>query len=267
MIEIVKIRHAWPEGKNFVIDRPNGVENDYIFLMFHTPIEIMYGGGMITTSPGAFILYGLHTPQYFCADGENAIIHDWMHLRGDVPELMKSCGLSFDTLYYPPNTRYITDTVFTLESEHAGTRRHFAEICDSTLHTLFYRISRAVYDGEREVSRDSETVKRVKAFRTAMFSDVARQWTVSDMAAAASLSESRFYALYKDLFGISPTSDLIGARVEKARHCLQSGDYTVGKAAAEVGYNNVFHFIRQFKAATGKTPGEFIPKSGAAVKR
>lgn len=261
MIDIIKIRHAWPEGKDFVMSRPNGALEDYIFLMFHTPIEIMYGGNLITTLPGAFIIYDLNTPQYFRADGENAIVHDWIHLRGDVPSLMKACGISFDTLYYPPNTDYITETVFTLESEHIGMRRHSAEICDSLLRVLFYRISRAVTDGDRVTVRDSETVNRVKSFRTRMFADIRRKWTVGDMAAEVSLSESRFFALYKEIFGISPTSDLIGARVEKARHFLQSGKYTVSETASEVGYGNVFHFIRQFKAVAGVTPGELIPKS------
>jgi len=37
---------------------------------------------------------------------------------------------------------------------------------------------------------------------------------------------------------------------------LERGDMTIAKVAELTGYTNQYHFIRQFKQITGKTPGQ-----------
>ena len=41
------------------------------------------------------------------------------------------------------------------------------------------------------------------------------------------------------------------AKLEKAKLLLTSTEHSVSDIAAEVGYNEVYHFIRQFKKSTG----------------
>ena len=77
------------------------------------------------------------------------------------------------------------------------------------------------------------------------------------MAERLNLSESRFYALYKSIFGISPTADIINARIYSAKNMLQFSNDKIEKIAAELGYKNTTHFIRQFKSSTGVTPSKY----------
>ena len=77
------------------------------------------------------------------------------------------------------------------------------------------------------------------------------------MAKLAKMSESRFYALYKGVFGVSPMSDLERTRVSRAELFLLSGSHSVTEAAEYAGYNNQYHFIRRFKKITGMTPGRY----------
>lgn len=256
MLRVIKARHSWPEKAGFAISRPSGGATDYIFLLFHNPVKIEICGEVILTKPGALIVYDKKTPEYFSADCD--MTHDWIHLQGELPKLMDECGLSLDKIYYPPSLSHVTETVRLIENECLSEKRMSAEMCDSLLRTMFYRLSRAILDGEKEFVGESETVERFKDFRSEMFASLERRRSVADMAAEVNLSESRFYALYKEIFGISPTKDLISARVERAKFYLGSGKYSVSEVAFLVGYANVFHFIRQFKAETGVTPGDFM---------
>jgi AraC-like DNA-binding protein len=60
------------------------------------------------------------------------------------------------------------------------------------------------------------------------------------------------------MFGTSPINDLIEARISAARSLLMAeGDLSVAQVAERLGYNDQYHFIRQFKAANGQSPGQF----------
>ena len=84
------------------------------------------------------------------------------------------------------------------------------------------------------------------------------KWTVEEMAKMASLSPSRFHAVYKLLFGCAPMQDVIRAKMDLAKTILLMEDKpTLSQVAERLGYKNAQHFIVQFKAATGMTPGSY----------
>lgn len=84
--------------------------------------------------------------------------------------------------------------------------------------------------------------------------------TVAEMAESLSLSPSRFHDLYKNYFGVSPAKDLQLARIEHAKLLLLQKDLSVAEVAKKAGYQSICHFIRQFKANIGITPGEYQEK-------
>lgn len=254
LITTVKARHAWPEKAGFLINRANGIDTDFVFLLFHNEMNITLNGAVVRTKPNAMIVYNKNTPQLFSADED--ITHDWIHLRGDLPELLNECNLEFDKIYYPDAPSFITESVRIVENEFFSAGRFSEEIVDLTVRTMLYKVSRAMQDGGHSLAFESENVKKLKALRTQMFLNLSSQHSVAEMASAVNLSESRFYALYREIFGVSPTKDLICARIEKAKDYLDSG-LSVSETAYLVGYTNVFHFIRQFKTIVGKTPGVY----------
>ena len=77
------------------------------------------------------------------------------------------------------------------------------------------------------------------------------------MASRVNLSSSKFYEIYKDIFGVTPQKDLQDARIEHAKNLLIQSGCSVSEAASAVGYTNVYHFIRQFKKICNVTPGTY----------
>lgn len=80
--------------------------------------------------------------------------------------------------------------------------------------------------------------------------------TVDVLAAQACLSASAFSRAFRDLTGQPPYQYVKTKRMERARLLLDDGRLGVADVAHAVGYTNVSHFIREYRARFGITPGK-----------
>lgn len=251
-VHITRARHAWPEKAGFVIDRPRGLQ-EYTFLHFHQSMEILIGDEVETVPPGAVIIYAPDTPQWFRSP--ELLTHDWMHMTGDVESFLLAAGLESDKLYYPVNGAFITPILRQIELE-VLTKQPDSEVLSNLKFRELLLLLRRSCAGQEE-KPDSAAVKQLRLVRRTVFAQLDQPWTVSQMATLAYLSPSRFHALYRAAFGISPMDDLIRARIDTAKNRLTDTDLPVQTLAQELGYRNVTHFCRQFKQLTGQTPSAF----------
>ena len=120
-MKILSIRHNWPENPPFLIDRPNGCP-EYVLLHFITPLLLLHDGKKQMIPAGSCIIYSPGHPQWFFSD--KPILHDWMHLEGNIPEMMASVGLAPDTLYTPQESHILTELTAELESEFFAERAY-----------------------------------------------------------------------------------------------------------------------------------------------
>ena len=85
--------------------------------------------------------------------------------------------------------------------------------------------------------------------------------TVNDMARQVHLSPSRFHAVFRDKYGITPYQFLLRLRIERAVEMLRNEpDYTITQVAQYCGFNNIQHFSKTFKAITGEPPSQMRKK-------
>lgn len=253
-ITITQARHAWPERAGFIINRPKGLRV-YTFLHFFGSVGLLVKGKVITTLPDTCIIYSTDTPQWFHSPG--ILQHDWMHMTGDVPGALAAAGLEPDTPYTAGNAKFITAITREIEFEVLTQPASYKALTDLKFQELLFKLARTREDHSASVSLKTATVSQLCLVRSQVFSTLERAWTVADMAALAYISPSRFHAVYRQLFGISPMDDLIRARIDTAKIRLTSGEESVRALADDLGYRNVTHFCRQFKQMTGLTPAQF----------
>jgi len=79
---------------------------------------------------------------------------------------------------------------------------------------------------------------------------------VSDFAAFCGLSETHFRRVFKSYTGRSPKDFLVSTRISRAKTLLAQGR-SIKETSIQLGYNDVFYFMRQFKEVTGLSPGKF----------
>lgn len=95
---------------------------------------------------------------------------------------------------------------------------------------------------------------RIYDLRNDLLAHLDHDWTVQEMAERAGLSVSHFPTVFKGVIGMSPGAYLKEARLEKARHLLETTHEQIKQIAIQVGMANESHFTRDFKIRYGLTP-------------
>lgn len=87
--------------------------------------------------------------------------------------------------------------------------------------------------------------------------DLARAWTLDELAAAACLSGEHLRRLCRKEIGRSPMQHLTHLRLQRARHLLSITDDKVEVIARAVGFESAFTFSNTFCKWIGWRPSEF----------
>lgn len=250
---IHEIRAMWQEKEGFDLESGD-IGEQSIFVHFITPVIIYIGGKAVRAEAGACIIWDVHAARHFVSEGCE-LLHDWFHSDADFIRIAEEYGLKPEHIYYPAFDSEITDIISDTELEHIRGGRFCRELEEASIRRMCIKLARAA-DFEGEIP-DTAQRERFLELRREIHSRFAEEWNVKRMAETVRMSESRFFSVYKRVFGISPMSDLERTRIRRAELYLKSSDCTVAEAAEYAGYNNQYHFIRRFKKNTGVTPGKY----------
>lgn len=88
--------------------------------------------------------------------------------------------------------------------------------------------------------------------------------TVAALAKRSGLSPARFYAVFKEEFGVTPMEHVRTLRLEAAARLLAATDSKLADIAGSVGLADAFHLSHAFKAHFGASPRDYR-KSVSAV--
>lgn len=255
MITIKSMHVLWHQNKNFSLDREN-IGNQYIFLYFQTPNIVLTKNGNIYTRGNSFIIHDKYSHQYF-KTVEKDLLHDWMHIEGSLDFIMKKARLEYNVLYEIPNGSFITKIMHDLELEFLNPDTYSSSLIELNISRLFMLLGRTA-NTSKSLSINSDAKFILTDARTQIHMAYYEKWTVESMAALTPYSTSRFCVLYKQLFGISPKTDLKNTRIERAIHLLTYTTYSLKEIAEMIGYESEYYFIRTFKKITGKTPRGYL---------
>ncbi len=79
-------------------------------------------------------------------------------------------------------------------------------------------------------------------------------WEVGEMARRAHLSRAQFTRRFRALTGLAPMAFVIRARLDLARQLMLESTMSLTAIAAELGYEDLYFFSRQFKQRYGQPP-------------
>lgn len=239
-------------GNDFAIERPDG-SGDNLLVIFKTHAKLRAGDTFVTVSPDTAIVYSKKQPQYYCACGDEFINH-WVHFDIEDDEaFFRRIQLPFDTVVQISDIAAVENMLLQLNLEAVSEGKNKNECTD-----LLLRLIMAKLGGRNEdLRRNSVHYDELRALRAEIYRNPAKCRSIAEFAAMVSLSSSHFQALYKSEFGVSCYEDVLRARLDMAKYYLKNTFLPVNRIAELCGYENDVHFIRQFKARTGVTAGEY----------
>jgi len=98
---------------------------------------------------------------------------------------------------------------------------------------------------------------RLAAAMRQMHGQLARAWTVAQLAKAAGLSRSAFFDRFTRTVGLPPMEYLLTWRMAVAKDLLRRHDVGVGEVAERVGYGSASTFSTAFSRHVGTPPGRY----------
>lgn len=255
-IYATRCRHNWPEDAGWTMNRPSGL-NECVFLHFLTPVELLLKDKILHLPANSCLFYDIGTPQWFTC--KEPMRHNWMHLAGNVHEVLDELKLKTDTIYHPQNPQFITQLIRDIESEFLTQLPLFEDLARAKLQCLLIQLSRSCHQDDDAISTSMR--HQFSELRQQVISNLGYDWTVAEMAKRIDFSQSYFQTIYKRLFKVSPIEDLIRARIDTAKFLLSNSSTPVFEIAQELGFSCESHFCRQFKQRTGISASEYRANS------
>ncbi len=90
-----------------------------------------------------------------------------------------------------------------------------------------------------------------------MHSQLARSWTVAQLAKTAALSRSAFFERFTRTVGLPPMEYLLAWRMAVAKDLLRRQDLGITEVAERVGYGSASTFSTAFSRHVGQAPSHF----------
>lgn len=252
-----RVMYDWRQNAGDSIS--GSVGRYYNLFHFPTPIHVRVDGEVVKTQPNACILSEPGQPRdfYFPED----ISMNWFHAYGDICSLLTEYEIPLNRVFYPNDVDFLYESFRKMRMEMISNDPYKEDMADIYLKELIVKLARSLQPDSARSMLNHKEREQLEQLRWRVLSQPEKDWNVEAMASSVSLSASRFHAVYRMLFGSSPMKDLIHARVDAGKVLLMTHPKcTLPEIAEKLGYKNPYHFIRQFKAVTGITPGAYRNK-------
>ena len=210
-------------------------------------VETPDGGG--TADGGTTVFLPAGRPQRYFSDQPFSMV--WFHLR---PEAAEWRAISCDS------PRIFRSRPLEALPALAGTiHREGSPLSgDPVLLKLACQLVQRLL--VRELSRDAagaDLRRRLgKSFDLA-FRRLSHPWNIAELAAAAGVSGSYFFAAVRKVYGKSPGTILTEARLTAAAGMLRSTGYKLELIAELTGFGSGFALSRAFRRIYGISPGRY----------
>ena len=97
-----------------------------------------------------------------------------------------------------------------------------------------------------------------------MHGQLARSWTVAQLAKTAALSRSAFFERFTRTVGLPPMEYLLAWRMAVAKDLLRRQDLGLAEVAERVGYGSASTFSTAFSRHVGQPPGRYAREGWSA---
>jgi AraC-like DNA-binding protein len=95
-----------------------------------------------------------------------------------------------------------------------------------------------------------------------MHAQLARSWTVAQLAKVAALSRSAFFERFTRTVGVAPMEYLLAWRMAVAKDLLRREDVALAEVAERVGYGSASAFSTAFSRYVGQPPSRYAQELG-----
>lgn len=231
------------------------ITKHYFLSYFETAFRYERDGELIKGKAGDMLIISPGNPIYHGAiDDESEFINTWIYISDDgMEDLLKKYPLPINTAFSVGRGNMLDRYVEKANKEASLNQIGYEE-------KVYHMTAQLLIDLYRLYHRDPGALGRLERVREEVLQAPEKPWTLKEMADFCGYSISRFSALYKEKFGISPKQDFLRARIELAARMLRYTNASITDIAIDCGFQSIYYFSKHFKDAKGISPREYIKK-------
>lgn len=246
--------------KNFRIEKAHGLI-DYVYLVIKTPCVLAIRTQVYSIASPTAILIDSHTPYKYTSLSDD-YEDDYFHFAiKDKESFIGELTFPFNSLVTLSDYKPVSDILRLIREEFIQQNEYPQSEEVLFLLTKYLMIKTGQQWNKMNYhDREAPHYEQLVKLREQIMVHPDKNWTINELAESVHLSIAYFQVLYKRTFGTTCINDVIEARISHAKELLLSTNYSVNEISKLLGYNEVYHFIRQFKKIVGLTPGSFRKK-------
>lgn len=251
MFSIIEAEYDWAVPAGFSLDRTDGAFSTWIMAQYFGELELHIEGDTVEQTTNTLLILPPDTPHgYIC---HAPMSHNWLHIEGDFQPYLDRYSLKTNHLYRLSAMSDISELFRAISRSHYSNDTYRMEYMRLKAEEILLQTA---MQAQRSQEIEHTRASMLRELRNEILDHPDADWCISAMASRLYVSESYFFQLYRQYFGISPAQDVNLIRVERARSMLNIG-LPLAHVAERCGYGSVYSFIRAFKRATGMTPGQY----------
>ena len=156
----------------------------------------------------------------------------------------------------------ITLRPYFVEAELAWHRKEpdYSAFCK----TEFYRVISSMIRHKVSYSSSATYNRLNKAILHLHEHYLERSFKIEELSGLVNMSPRYFEMLFQNEFKMTPKEYVTHLKLELAKELLLNEKSTVTGIAEQLGYNDVYHFSKMFKAKTGVNPSDYRRKNTKA---
>jgi len=231
------------------------------FIHFTSPAIVVLDGTRHTVGNAACIVYTPGHRQDYMAHG-GSFKNDYITVQVNDADFLTRIGLPANEIFYIRDQHEITHRLEWISWAVADKTEPHGKDIDDAITAMFQTLGKLRIINDPQFNRLLATKQRFIALRDEMRKDPGA-WNIEKMSQKVWLTRSRFSVLYNEFFGVPPNADLIGFKIEHAKHLLATTTKPIATIAASCGHKSVEHFTRIFAKHVGQTPSQYRKNNAA----
>ncbi len=258
-MEIHSIGYHHIHGRHFLMERPEGIGQGWLFLLIKSNAMMRKNDETIRIRPNTVLIYSGDIPQYYGADDED-YIDDWFYFTVEQMDiaLLQELDIPIGVPLPLEDISELSTLIRSMTYEFYTKNLYSIDLVELSLKTLFFKLSRLLHTTVRTLPEGSTSrYDGMIRLREEIYDHVQNVGSVSEMARSLSMSQSAFQHTYKKIFGTNVMTDINHARIRQAQTLLSTTNLPLRQIAERSGYSSEFHLMRHFKTHTGMTPTEY----------
>lgn len=193
------------------------------------------------------ILYIPFGSTYLQESKQETVIYIHLETYSDISSDLK--------IYKSSKPDYVCSLFKKCYDEFKGKKTNYEYICLSILYEILSLMNLTT----PRVNTDSNpTFNFAKQYLDSHIYE--SDFTIDKLCKFSNISRTYFNQLFKKFYNKTPTNYINDIRIKKAKHLLNSGNYSNDEIAFLCGFNSVKYFYVVFKKLTGQTTLEYKNK-------